>query len=74
MEFQFQTAQEFFAMGGHGMFIWLSYAIVFSFMLYFGFLPNWKKKQFINQQRRIRQQQSTIQQSAEQTSSATVSE
>ncbi|GAB1257367.1 heme exporter protein CcmD [Aurantivibrio plasticivorans] len=60
MKFQFDSFSALLSMEGHGMYVWISYAIVLIGMLYFGFRPNWQFKQFVKQQKRIQLQEQQI--------------
>ena len=42
--------QEFFAMGGYGFYVWMSYAITFVVMIIIAILPIVQRKQFMRQQ------------------------
>lgn len=54
MKFQFESLADFFAMNGHGPYVWASYAITFVALLYLVLHPLWQKKAFIQQQQKQR--------------------
>ncbi len=63
--FQFDSLQDFMSMSGHGPYVWFSYGIVLSAMLFFGFRPNWQFKQFISEQKKLHRQQQAKTQKAQ---------
>ncbi len=57
----FASFTEFLAMGGHGLYVWLSYAIALGILIYNIIAVIWLKKQFfINAKRRLRREQGTV--------------
>ena len=52
MSFQFESLAEFFAMNGHGAFVWGSYGFSLLCLLLLIFIPHWRRKQFVKEQRR----------------------
>jgi len=57
----FASFTDFLAMGGHGLYVWLSYVIALSILAYNIIAVYWLKKQFfINAKRRLRREQGTV--------------
>ena len=52
MMFQFDTLMDFLQMGGHGMYVWLSYAATLLALLLLAFSPTIQQRRFIIQQKR----------------------
>ncbi len=57
----FATFQDFIAMGGHGLYVWLSYAIAV-FVIFYNCVSVWLKRRrfFIDAKRRLRRDSSTL--------------
>lgn len=55
MNIQFDSWAAFWAMGGHGPYVWSCYALVLGIMLYLAVMPNIKTRQFFKQQKRMQQ-------------------
>lgn len=68
----FDSFSAFLAMGGHGFYVWLSYAIGAALIIFNVVTPMMAKSAFFNEQRRRlrREQQLAAQQSSAQQSSA----
>ena len=47
------SAADFFAMGGHGYFVWTSYAVCFACMLTEPLLARWRHRQALHQAARM---------------------
>jgi heme exporter protein D len=60
MQFQFDSVQAFFDMGGYGFYIWLCYGFVFVVWAYLAFVPKWQTKTFIHQERRREQRRAAL--------------
>ena len=58
--FQFDSAADFFAMGGYGFFVWIAYAFFVLFILWCVILPGVQRRQIVRlikaRQRREEQQ------------------
>jgi heme exporter protein D len=55
----FETISEFIAMGNHGLYVWLSYAIAAVVIAYNVISPRFAKKQLYKEhQRKLRREQS----------------
>ncbi|MFT6102597.1 MAG: heme exporter protein D [Granulosicoccus sp.] len=52
MFFQFDTLMDFLYMGGHGIYVWPSYAVTLTALLLLAFLPTIQQRRFIIQQKR----------------------
>lgn len=53
MNFQFDSLQDFFIMGGHGPYVWACYGITFALMLYLVIAPGLRTRHFVREQKRI---------------------
>ncbi len=52
MKFQFESIADFIAMNGHGPYVWASYAITFSVLVFLLASPLLQKKAFVKQQQK----------------------
>ena len=57
MKFQFDSLDAFLTMGGHGTFVWTSYAIVYTILIFLTLSPVLSKKTFLKQQKKLLQLQ-----------------
>jgi heme exporter protein D len=57
MKFQFESLEAFLTMGGHGPFVWASYALVYIIIIYLTLSPLLAKKTFLKQQKKLLQLQ-----------------
>lgn len=57
MQFQFDSIAAFFAMNGHGPYVWACYAITFAILLALVIAPLVQKKSFLKQQKKWQQLQ-----------------
>ena len=48
----FDSFADFIAMGGHGLYVWLAYAIALSIIVYNVMSPLLRKKRFVAEQKR----------------------
>jgi len=52
MSFQFDTIMDFLHMGGHGIYVWPSYAVTLAALLLLALSPTIQQRRFIIQQKR----------------------
>jgi heme exporter protein D len=52
MKFQFESIADFIAMNGHGPYVWASYVITFSVLVFLLISPLLQKKAFVKQQQK----------------------
>jgi len=52
MKFQFDSLDAFMQMKGHGVYVWASYAIVYTILIYLTLSPLLQKKAFLKQQKK----------------------
>jgi len=55
MEFQFESLQDFLAMGDHGFYVWLCYGVSFVVLFALAIAPTIAKKRIIAKLKRIQQ-------------------
>lgn len=55
MKFQFDSFQDFLAMGGHGMYVWIAYGVVAAVVVALIINVSSREKIFLKQQRKIAQ-------------------
>ncbi len=53
MTFQFDSFSDFMAMGTHGYYVWVSYAVTFAMIVLLIALPGILRKRFIREQRAL---------------------
>ncbi len=51
-QFQFDSVQDFFQMGKHGLYVWLCYGFVFVVWSYMALVPSFQTKAFFKQEQR----------------------
>ena len=57
MKFQFDSLAAFIHMGGHGIYVWTSYALVYAILIYLTVSPLIQKAKFLKQQKKWQQLQ-----------------
>lgn len=62
MSFQFESISDFFAMGGYGFYVWLSYGITFIAVGTLIWLSHNEQKAIINQAKKAQARQNRLQQ------------
>jgi len=65
MEFQFASLAEFWAMKGHGPYVWACYALALSTLVYLIDAPRRKHHQYLKQQHALKVAQAHINKSSE---------
>ncbi len=57
MKFQFDSLDAFIHMGGHGVYVWTCYALVYAILIFLTVSPLIQKKNFLKQQKKWQQLQ-----------------
>ena len=57
MKFQFDSLAAFIHMGGHGVYVWACYVLVYAILMYLTVSPLIQKKTFLKQQKKWQQLQ-----------------
>jgi heme exporter protein D len=53
MQLQFESLADFWAMNGHGSYVWLAYTITLVVLVYLVVSPLLQTRQFLQQQRKL---------------------
>ncbi len=53
MKFQFESLDAFLTMGGHGLYVWACYILVYIIIIYLTLSPLFAKKAFLKQQKKL---------------------
>lgn len=59
-QFQFDSVQDFFKMGEHGLYVWLCYGFVFLVWSYLALVPAFETKAFFVRERRRLERQAIL--------------